>query len=83
VRLGVSGVAVLLAMAPTLSWATDAAATGSPETFVPVVTLPTHGGGARPGEGGSQRGEATSDAVSAERFGVTDDLPGWLGNETG
>jgi hypothetical protein len=74
---------VVLAGALATVWPTRASAAPDDESYVPALTLPTQGGGARQGEGGSQRGEEQRQGVSAARLGVTRDLPHWLGEETG
>lgn len=53
------------------------------ESYVPALDLPTGGGGARAGEGGSTRVERTIGGVSAERLGVTMDFPEWFRDVTG
>ncbi len=62
----------------TTSAASRAPGSTSPaSSYVPELTLPTKGGGARSGEGGATRIDATEN-VSAARLGVTMDLPEWL-----
>jgi hypothetical protein len=77
----------LLLLVPAIV-AADAEREGKPRsangsTYVPAIELPTGGGGALAGEGGSLRMEPAGASVSAERLGVTMDAPEWLGKVTG
>src|SRR5690349_11680135 len=80
-RLG--ALAVLLVLAPPPARAAGDGNSGQQDSYVPAFALPTEGGGARSGDGGSTRIEPSSEGVSAARVGVTMDLPEWLGKETG
>ena len=76
-----------LLLVPALATAEEArkgeGASDDGESYVPALDLPTGGGGARAGEGGSTRVEPTSAGISAERVGVTMDLPEWIRGVTG
>jgi hypothetical protein len=61
-----------------------ASASADLSSYIPgLQLLPTGGGGARGGEGGSTRIEHRASDVSAERVGVTMDFPEWLRDVTG
>jgi hypothetical protein len=74
----------LLALPPAPSSASDGADAGPPaDTYASKLGLPASEGGVLSGSGGPTRGASQRGGVSAARFGVTMDLPEWLGKETG
>lgn len=79
--LGALGLAASLALAPAPVRCEEAAPDA--DGRAPDLKLPAAEGGVLSGSGGPTRGASPRGGVSAARFGVTEDLPEWLGEATG